>query len=148
MIYRKNSAYRRARAGTFFFPVSVAGGVQLDITGCRSILLEAEGVADSQFNFMAYTVPPSAAAYRAPSSFLLFLYHPSPSPPHLPAPFKNFSTRHPRNFQITSPFPSSFLKIHPPLHPSHSSPLSCSTNCAMDRASGVIRNAVGETLNL
>jgi len=108
VIYRKNSACRRARAGTFFFPGLVASGVQLDITAATSP--KPKVLQTSQFNFMAYTVPPSAVAYRARHLSLSFIspilrpYHP---------PFENFSTRHPRNFQITSPFSSSFLKIHP-----------------------------------
>lgn len=115
VIYRKNSACRRT-SGNFLLSSLRCRWCTTRYNWLQSILLEAEGVADSQFNFMAYTVPPSAAAYRTPSFFLLFyiiLLH-RPFPRLLPAPFKNFSTRHPRNFQITSPFPSSFLKIHPP----------------------------------
>lgn len=60
-------------------------------------------------------------AYRAHN--LLFLLRSSlfsPNPPHSRAPFsspsppfENFSARRPQNFQITRPFPWSFLKIHP-----------------------------------
>lgn len=146
MIYRKNSACRRA-SGNFLLS-SLRCRYTTRYNWLQSILLEAEGVADSQFNFMAYTVPPSAAAYRTPSSVFLFfflLYH--PPPPffsRLPAPFKNFSTRHPRNFQITSPFSLELFKNSSPLH-SHPSPLSSSANCAMDRALGD-GNVVGERL--
>jgi len=62
----------RARArGNFLLSGLVAGGVQLDITAATSP--KPKVLQTSQFNFMAYTVPPSAAAYRA---IFLFLLHP------------------------------------------------------------------------
>lgn len=119
MIYRKNSACRRARVGTFFFPVSVAG-IQLDITGCRAssskpkVLQTASSI--SWLTLFLHPLQPTAR--HLPSSFFISSSA-APFFSRLPAPFKNFSTRHPRNFQITSPFPSSFLKIHPPSTRTH-----------------------------
>lgn len=116
MIYRKNSACRRASAATFFSPVLSLRRCTTRYN-CRNIF-EAEGVADSQFNFMAYTVSPFAAAYLYVRHLLSSFYIYSPPPSFFLHPLKNFSTRHPRNFQITSPFSSSFLKIYLPALPS------------------------------
>lgn len=88
--------------------------------------------------------PPQPTARHLPSSFFYIILRRLLS--RLPAPFKNFPTRHPRNFQITSPFPSSFLKIHPPSTRTRFPVHSPSTNCAMDWASGAARNVVGERL--
>lgn len=87
MIYRKNSACRRASAATFFSPVlSLVAARCTTRYNCRNIF-GAEGVADSQFNFMAYTVPPFAAAYLYVRHLLSSFYIYSP-PFVLPPPFK------------------------------------------------------------
>lgn len=79
MIYRENSACRRARSRESR-ELSSFRWCTTRYNCCN--ILGAEGVADSQFNFMAYTVPPSAAAYRArhlpppfiSSAYLTFLH--------------------------------------------------------------------------
>lgn len=73
-----------ARAATFFSPLLSLRRCTTRYNCCN--IFEAEGVADSQFNFMAYTVPPFAAAYlyvrHLLSSFYIY------SPLRLPPPFK------------------------------------------------------------
>lgn len=117
MIYRKNSACRRA-SGNFLLS-SLRCRYTTRYNWLQSILLEAEGVADSQFNFMAYTVPPSAAAYRTPSSVFLFLFFfyiilRRPSSLVFQHPLKTFLLGILETFKSLPRFPSSFLKIHPP----------------------------------
>lgn len=84
----------------------------------------------------------------ARTTFFFFFVLPffSPNPPHSRAPFsspsppfENFSARRPQNFQITRPFPWSFLKIHPLA--------STLTITAMDRALAASIGTI-QTLNL
>jgi len=61
----------RAR-GNFLLSGLVASGVQLDITAATSP--KPKVLQTSQFNFMAYTVPPSAARLPRAAIFLFLLY--------------------------------------------------------------------------
>lgn len=110
VIYRKNSTCGRREREVSSFQSRCPGGVQLDITAAASSKPKVLQTASS-ISWLTLFLHPPQPTTRAIFFFLLLLL--PFSTPHLPLSFKNFSTRHPRNFQITSPFPSSFLKIHP-----------------------------------
>lgn len=121
VIYRKNSTCGRREREVSSFQSRCPDGVQLDITAASSkpkVLQTASSI--SWLTLFLHPPQPTIARHLPPFPSPFPSPFPPPSlslPPHLPPSFKNFSTRHPRNFQITSPFPSSFLKIHPPLPP-------------------------------
>lgn len=96
---------------------SRCGGVQLDITAATSSKPKVLQTASS-ISWLTLFLHSPQPTYTCAIFFLLFIFTPLP-PSFFLHPLKNFSTRHPRNFQITSPFSSSFLKIYfyPPSPP-------------------------------